>query len=77
MSELSKVLITINRKQELLNDLYELALEREESIARFFPGFAYTDNKELRRQVETEFNCKLEVQIIEATGKGLSKAMGG
>ena len=75
MSELSKVLITINRKQELLNDLYELALEREESIARFFPGFAY--NKELRRQVETEFNGKLEEQIVEATGKGLSKAIGG
>ena len=77
MSELSKVLITLNRKTELVNELFELELAREELIARLFPGYAFTDNKELKKQVEREFNGKLEKQIVEATEKDLSKAMGG
>ena len=42
-------MIILNRKEELIEDLYELALETEELVARLDARFAITDNKKLRK----------------------------
>tara|TARA_R100001082_G_C4340776_1_gene150033 strand:- start:562 stop:792 length:231 start_codon:yes stop_codon:yes gene_type:complete len=73
MSEIDKVLLKLEQRKQLLDDLIKLEIEREQMIASYFPGFAVTDKKIISEEVEHKFFKELERDIEIAFRKDLDK----
>jgi hypothetical protein len=72
---LDKVLLKLEQRQQLLDDLIKLEIEREQIIASYFPGFGSTDKKRISEEVEAKFFKELEKDIEDAFRKDMDKVM--
>ena len=72
---MDKVILKLEKRKELLDDLIKIEIEREELISSLFPGYAYSDKKEIGNKIEEQFFKDLEQDIQKAYTKDLIKAM--
>ena len=76
MGAMDKVLLKLEKRRHLLEELVKLELEREQVIADYFPGFAVSDKKLISERVEAEFFMNIEKEIEDAHNKELIKIFG-
>ena len=73
MAELDKVLLKLEQRKQLLDDLIKIEIEREQMISSYFPGFGATDKKRISEEVEAKFFREIEREIENAYKKDLDR----